>query len=197
MNQRHTRQHILEAAIKAIEKHGLQNLTTRLIAEEAGVNNAALHYYYGTKEHLVEEALALTLAHMLEDTSAILEASGSIRDRLTALFTYLAEGVLGFPNIIRAHLYGSLLNGRPGGDFPGMVDAWMERTSAELGEGLPPSRKEDVRIALYAAFTALLMTGLLPPRTGIGFDLRDGEARAHFIDLVVDGILRTAQREIP
>ena len=101
MSEQPTKQHILESTIDAIEKHGLQNLTTRVIAQEAGVNNAALHYYFGTKERLLDEALSTTLNHMLEDTEEILTSDMHIRDRLIAVFTYLVEGVLRFPNLIR------------------------------------------------------------------------------------------------
>ena len=41
---------ILEAAAIALTRGGYERITTRRIAEEAGVNIATLHYYFGTKE---------------------------------------------------------------------------------------------------------------------------------------------------
>ena len=57
MSPQSTKEKILHATIDAIVKNGIQNVTTRVIAQEAGVNNAALHYYFGTKEQLLEAFL--------------------------------------------------------------------------------------------------------------------------------------------
>jgi len=43
---------LLEAAIDVFGKHGYEAATTRMIAGEAGVNIAAIPYYYGGKEGL-------------------------------------------------------------------------------------------------------------------------------------------------
>src|SRR3990172_7417938 len=96
-----TKAHILESTIGAIEKHGLPGLTTRVIAAQAGVNNAALHYYFGTKEALVDAALALTLDHMLADTEEILGRLFAGKERRRPLRPYLIEGTFPFPTLIR------------------------------------------------------------------------------------------------
>ncbi|MFN2121724.1 MAG: ABC transporter ATP-binding protein, partial [Anaerolineales bacterium] len=70
---------------------------------------------YGLSDHVLQEriaeALALTLDHMMEDTDEILSRSEDIRSRLRALFEYLIDGILRFPNLIRAHLSGPLMEG--------------------------------------------------------------------------------------
>jgi len=64
---------ILEATIACIEQDGIDNLTTRKIAEQAGVNIAAINYYFRSKERLVEEAKQMTLEHMRGDLLEIVE----------------------------------------------------------------------------------------------------------------------------
>src|SRR5574341_1009582 len=49
------RDQILGAVLTAIEKHGIDSLTTRKIAEEAGTNIASINYYFRSKDLLVEE----------------------------------------------------------------------------------------------------------------------------------------------
>ena len=44
---------ILNAAFRRLASDGYNNLSTRDIAAEAGVNHAAIHYYFGTKDKLV------------------------------------------------------------------------------------------------------------------------------------------------
>ncbi|MBN1304663.1 MAG: TetR family transcriptional regulator [Anaerolineales bacterium] len=192
MNSKATRQYILEATITAIEKHGLQNLTTRAIAEEAGVNNAALHYYYGTKEQLLETALTQTLEHMLADTAEMLAGEGSIRERLYALFEYLVLGILRYPNLIRAHIQGPLMEGDQDSPFSRMIDNWLSRAYKELVAD--DASGQDVRFALYAAISACLLAGLMPEaaRKKDRIDLRDEKMRKRFIDYLVESILRAA-----
>ena len=47
-----TRQRILDAAHAVFVRNGSANARTQEVADEAGVNKALLHYYFGTKEAL-------------------------------------------------------------------------------------------------------------------------------------------------
>lgn len=48
------RQSLLKATFEIIATEGFEGLRTRSVAERAGVNIATLHYYYPTKENLIE-----------------------------------------------------------------------------------------------------------------------------------------------
>ena len=184
-----TKYHILLAAIETIEALGVQNVTTRAIAERAGVNNAALHYYYGTKERLVEEAMGLSLQHWLEDTSEQLANPGSAREKLSAMFDYLIDGDLRYPNLIRAHLYAPLMEGQPKTALMRVFATWLEQTCAVL-DPLFPQRRAELRMAVFAAILALLNAGLMPALPGHPeLDLRDDAARKRFVDYLVNSIL--------
>jgi AcrR family transcriptional regulator len=198
MPQQVTKQHILESTIAAIERYGVQHLTTRAIAAEAGVNNAALHYYYGTKERLVSEALALTARHMLEDTEEILARQESIQDRLWALFEYLVDGTRRFPNVIRAHLAGPLMEGETDTPFTRMVQTWLDRTSAELRQALPGRTDAQARISLHACLSAILVAGLMPAslRHRRELDLRREAFRKEFIDQLVSLVFDWTQTSV-
>ena len=54
-------QRLVMAAIRCVERHGLDAATTRRITEDAGANVAAINYYFGSKDRLIEVALAHTL----------------------------------------------------------------------------------------------------------------------------------------
>lgn len=45
---------LLQAAFDAIAEHGFEGLRTRLVADRAGVNIATLHYYFPSKQNLIE-----------------------------------------------------------------------------------------------------------------------------------------------
>jgi len=53
----HARARILEAAGVVFAEHGYEAATVREICEKAGVNLAAVNYYFGSKERLYVEAL--------------------------------------------------------------------------------------------------------------------------------------------
>lgn len=48
-----TSETILSAALAVLARDGFQKLTTRAIAEEAGVNHALISYYFGGKQKLL------------------------------------------------------------------------------------------------------------------------------------------------
>ena len=57
MKDQAARQKLLLAAIESIEKYGIEGTTIRAIAKEADVSFSSLHYYFESKEQMVEEAL--------------------------------------------------------------------------------------------------------------------------------------------
>ena len=53
-----TRTELLKAAAAVFAQHGSRGSTTRRIAEAAGVNEVTLFRYFGSKEALLQEAIA-------------------------------------------------------------------------------------------------------------------------------------------
>jgi AcrR family transcriptional regulator len=191
MSDQATKALILEATIGAIEKHGLPGLTTRLIASQAGVNNAALHYYFGTKEALINAALALTLQHMLADTDEILGRSLPIRERLADLLNYLIEGTFAFPNVIRAHLWAPLMDGTSGGPFEQMQAVWANRIWREVRQEIRDSSEMAVRLALHTTLGGVVFLTLMPPSHARNppLKLRSPAIRRRYVDQLVDFVL--------
>jgi AcrR family transcriptional regulator len=60
---------IVEAAFRAVAQEGFEGLRTRDIAAAVGINSATLHYYFATKQDLVE-AVAEHLQRRLETERA-------------------------------------------------------------------------------------------------------------------------------
>lgn len=84
-----TRARILEAALSAFGNQGFAAVTTRQIAEEAGINLPALNYYFGNKQ-----GLYLACAHeIVASYRAGMGAVGGVA--LVALQEPLAPGAAG------------------------------------------------------------------------------------------------------
>ncbi|MDP4095119.1 MAG: TetR family transcriptional regulator, partial [Bacillota bacterium] len=54
--EKNAKERIILATIELIEKKGINSITTRGIASTANVNSAAINYYFGSKEKLLDEA---------------------------------------------------------------------------------------------------------------------------------------------
>src|SRR4030042_5190155 len=120
------REKIIVTAIEFIEAHGLESLTIRSIATKAGVNSAAINYYFGTKEKLVEEALNRTLEEFKKMPEEILQADDlDLKDRLQGFFGALFEGMTRWPRIVKAHLQSPLLSGDYGTPFCDMFNSFL------------------------------------------------------------------------
>jgi AcrR family transcriptional regulator len=105
-----TRRLILEAVVNCINEYGIDKVTTRKIAVEAGTNIASINYYFRSKDELVAEALSMTINHMLEDVFlAIDDLTQPFETALSNVLFYLLDGSLRFPGISRAHLYRAVM----------------------------------------------------------------------------------------
>ncbi len=95
-----TRGRLLDAVEALIADHGFKPLTHRTIASRADAHVALLNYHFGSKEQLIEEALARRAAQLLaaqHDALSALRASGdwTVEDVLWAYggpFVTLGEG---------------------------------------------------------------------------------------------------------
>jgi AcrR family transcriptional regulator len=82
-----TRDRLLDAAGEEFARHGFENTTVRAILDRAGVGNlAAIHYYFGDKKRLYEQAI-LT-AHRC---GLVTECEALRDDPVSALRTYVRE----------------------------------------------------------------------------------------------------------
>lgn len=96
-----TRGRLLDAVEALIADHGFKPLTHRTIASRAEAHVALLNYHFGSKEQLIEEALARRAGQLLaeqHDALAALRAKGdwTVEDVLWAYgrpFTSLDQGI--------------------------------------------------------------------------------------------------------
>src|SRR5205814_4098167 len=76
--QKDRRGALVRAAYNQIAEHGFEGLRTREVAGEVGVNIATLHYYFPTKEKLIEGVVE----HAMRRFQSTLEPHGTSADQL-------------------------------------------------------------------------------------------------------------------
>ena len=91
-----TKQRILDAAERLFAAHGFAGTSLRAIIREAGVNLAAVHYHYGTKEDLLRAVLGRIVVPVNRERLEMLEEVEAREDPPTVegiLEAYLAPAL--------------------------------------------------------------------------------------------------------
>lgn len=190
-NDINTEQRIINAAVECIERYGIQDTTNRKIAEIAGVNNAAINYYFRSKDVLVQRVMEVTLNNAFdwEDFSKL--PYGSPRERCIAVFSDLMTGGINFPGVTRAHFYDLFASGDYNNLGLKKYTEFIEhlaRELEELGAAQPPA---ELRLALMQIAAAVMMVIIAPGMYANQFqvDLRNQTDREIFIKSLVDKLL--------
>lgn len=181
---------IVDAAIQCIEEVGLGAATIRKIAQTAGVNSAAINYYFRSKDVLLERVMEQTTENAFGDWERIIvDTTRSPAERLRFILTELLEGSFGYPNLVKAHLHGPVVDGSYETVFPRRFRVFMTTTRDALAPALPGLSAPVVErrlIALFAGAVGLgLLRGLFETLRDAGLDQSEGRAA------YVDGLIAT------
>ncbi len=153
---------IIEATIECIEREGIQAVTIRKIAKLAGVNSAAINYYFRSKEKLVEEVKRSTVEHVFEDWREIInDESRTVRERLFLLFTDYMEGAIMYPGITKAHLWEPLIANTYDSLFVQLLNGFLGDLAKKLSLELDRPAKQ-LKLVVIHLFCALSMPVLMP-----------------------------------
>ena len=96
-----TRGTVLEAAGHVFAEKGYLKATLREICERAGVNGAAVNYYFGGKEALYEEVLVEAHRQLvsMEELNAVMDSGGTAADKLRAFVELAVRAALKAPEL--------------------------------------------------------------------------------------------------
>ncbi len=183
---------IILAAIDCINEEGLEAMTIRKVAERAGVNSAAINYYFRSKDNLVKKVIDITLKNAF-DWSDFRESDESEPiDRLTVILNHLMEGVVNFPGITRAHFSG-VFNGDYSGPSMDAFSLFLKNLEEDLtGRGVELDKKT-LQLAIIQIISATLLPLIFAPRLYDQFasvDLHNEETRKEYIRLLAKSLLR-------
>jgi len=158
-----TKQVILEAVVACIEKYGIDKLTTRKIAEEAGTNVASINYHFRSKEELVTETLSMTIKHMMEDVYASIDdTQHPFEKNLEDIFFYLLDGCLRFPGISTAHLYQAISVRQYDSVGAQAIRNVFDRLVEKAVKQYPKRNAEEIRLRLSQILSSIMFSMLAP-----------------------------------
>jgi AcrR family transcriptional regulator len=183
---------IISATIDCIERNGVEGTTIRRIAAQAGVNSAAISYYFRGKDNLVAVALERALGNAFDWGD--FEGSDSLpaRERLCAILDHLLAGAVAYSGTARALFHDTIVSGRY--DTPAMtrLAAFLDRLADDLASRGVSLDRASLRVALAQAAAATFVTGsVMPGLCGhlAGLDLAEPSDRRRYVESLVRGLL--------
>jgi len=181
------RDKIILATIYCIEKEGLQTMSIRSIAKQAGVNVAAINYYFGSKEKLIEQVLKSTTEEFVGLWQEALESREEPRERIREFFCTCMEGALRYPGITKAHLFDPLMQNDYSGYFVERLNTMLMDIQRDL-EAHSDKQKEVIRMNLVQIISSIFFPAIMPEmfRDFAGSSFSDAGTRKAYVDFLID-----------
>jgi AcrR family transcriptional regulator len=193
------RERILMATMMSLEEVGMAALTVRAIASRAGVNVAAINYYFGSKDRLLEEVrdrqLAAGFADPLADLDALLARPELSRDDAVRLFLGgFIRDMVPYPRTVEAYMHDALTRQDYGGPAFSALNAFLRGFHERTRDMLPDVDEQAQRLTVSQLWSAVLFMGLLPRATEpfVGEDLTAEDAIGRYVERLVAAYLPRA-----
>ncbi|WSQ13266.1 TetR family transcriptional regulator [Streptomyces sp. NBC_01231] len=153
------REALLNAAVRVVARSGLRKLTYRAVAQEAGTTHGLVVHHFGSRDALIEAALAHAIRTSLS-TSALEPGTGELSDFSVGL----SEMVTSDPEI-QAFQYELLLESRRRPELlpqiRALYDGYFEATERELSRILPRDAGHPLTRLVFAALDGLVLNQLV------------------------------------
>jgi AcrR family transcriptional regulator len=191
---------IVLATLAVIERDGLDALTVRGIAREAGVNIAAISYYFRSKDDLValvlERALDRGVKDPLVDFDRLAGAGKDARVALAGAIEAFLESAVRFPRTVVAQLHGPIVMQDYRRDVVVRMNALLDRLFARLRKRLVGRGDAQKRTTLAQLWSAVVMTAIAPMlmRPFGRADLRETKQRRAWVSALVNRSLIEAPK---
>lgn len=182
---------IIGAAIACIEKFGIKGATNRQIAKMAGVNSAAINYYFRSKEALIARCMQVTLGNAFDWQDVDKMPGDTAKIRCKAVFDHIIEGACNYPGITRAHFFDLLTEEKYDSPAVLRLNQFLLELSEDLHARGGGENSAELHLALVQIAASALMIGLTPALfvQAFGLDLRDAGIRQAFVDRLVERLL--------
>ncbi|MDF2937759.1 MAG: regulatory protein TetR [Paenibacillaceae bacterium] len=179
---------IIRSTIGLIEQGNgsIGEITTRMIAEQAGIGISLIHYHFQTKERLVELCVQRIITGVIGDFRPSIAAVEQPLARITAVARLVADFLAANPAISRISILGDLDHPSPGDNtaltMAGFAAAWRGgRDNGQTGE-------QGLKAAVFA-ITALMQSAFLRKEISkelFGYDMENKEERDRFIGWIAE-----------
>ncbi|HNN98130.1 TetR/AcrR family transcriptional regulator [Haliangium sp. UPWRP_2] len=187
-----TREQIIAVTLQAIQKEGLAALTIRQIAEQAGVNVAAVNYHFGSKDALVNEVLVELTAGLRHAFAGLSEEEVSARERLRRFLDEFSTVLLRYPEVYRQAIGGGLLGGDGQSQYLGFLRAeGLQVLKRLVREVSGETQERRLMLRIIQAISGLVYPLLVGPQLtqATGLTLSDERVRREHVALCLQNLV--------
>jgi len=182
---------IIQATIDCIESYGIPGATNRRIASTAGVNIAAINYYFRSKDVLIRRCMEITLknAFDLGDIAPMLGLSA--QERCIAILVELITGGLQFPGITRAHFFNLMTKGQYDDLLVERINRFVDDLTVDLQNRGCKLATNELKVALTQIMSTVILNILAPTlfEQQPGANLRDPDTCRAYVTRLVGKLL--------
>jgi AcrR family transcriptional regulator len=183
------KERLIDAALACIQRDGLHYVTIRSVAQKAGVNSAAVNYYFGSKKNLLKDAMTRALENAT-DNFKIMEnppPGGDFTESFREFLKHNFEGMVNYPEIVRALLYEPFTAGRYEREILNWITGYFESLSGLINKSKKDDEVEDIKFITVQIISSLLFPSMFPNLFSKFFKrkLTDGDMRASYIDCLI------------
>jgi AcrR family transcriptional regulator len=191
MNNDQASNKIIDATIKCIGEYGVQSVTNRLIAKEAGVNSAAINYYFSSKENLINEAIKRSLDNYFTEflnTSLEKNEEQDIKQILEKFLTDTLRDSIETPYFIKSYFYEPFVNNNYNGIFVSRFNLFLSQLSDVADVSVLGNSEEEVKMSLLQIVSSLMFINLMPDffKDFLNADIKDADTQKAFVDLLIN-----------
>lgn len=188
-----TKQKIVFATIECIEKEGINAITTRSIAREANVNSAAINYYFGSKEKLIDEVFDYLQKDFLMDFTELIGKDADLRTTVEELVLYMMQGTIRYPNIVRAVLYEPFINNNDNCVYVDKLNELCRELYKKIDREHGVHDEKQYRVNIVQLISSCLLVGVFPGffKDFLGMDLKNEEALKDYARNLADVFVNT------
>lgn len=183
---------ILEAAIATIEEYGFKNVTVRRIAAKAGVNIAAINYYFRTKEQLLDKVIEVTLDNAFDWSELEHTETLPPKEMLFAVAEHLANNAQTYPATTRAQFYDVIMTCKQDTPAAVIMNRFMETLCQKLIQKGCRMNEKDLRYSLTQIFmVGLFSVGVMADvyKPFLQSDLKNTAERRRFLKRLIDRLI--------
>jgi AcrR family transcriptional regulator len=184
-------QKIILTTIECIEKYGISGATNRQIAQMAGVNIAAINYYFRSKEILIQRCMEITLKNAFDLSDFPSMPGIPAQERCITVLMELIQGGFRYPGISRAHFHNLLAEGQQDPLLAGHLNRFIDEFAIDLHERGCALELNELKLGLVqimsAVILAILASALFEGQPGL--DLHNTETCRAYITRLVSKLL--------
>jgi Transcriptional regulator len=191
-NKISARERILDVTVEIIATEGIQNVTIRKIASLADVNVAAINYYFGSKDSMINEAIKCMTGKLIDSYNHLNNKELNAEIRLRIFVRSYADTLYEYPDIFRNYINQSMNNG---GICPQYIEfiknEGFHKLKNVLKEATNIEDEDMLHMKLFQMVSSLEFPILLGNQLKdfSHFDYNDRNKRYDYLELILNTLL--------